>query len=148
MKNLLSMRMARTVGRGRRDAQGFTLIELMVVVAIIAILAAVIVPNYMSNVDAANVSAAKLQIGNFKTSLVQFKLQGKTKKFPSSSEGLNALVGAKMIDSVPKDPWGNDYVYRCPGSKGNDYDIVCYGADGAQGGTDLNADIESWNMSQ
>ncbi|MBI4559406.1 MAG: type II secretion system major pseudopilin GspG [Candidatus Hydrogenedentes bacterium] len=125
---------------------GFTLIELMVVIAILGVLAAIVTINLMGASEEGNVAAAKAQISNFKTALMQYKL--KYKKFPSSSEGLQALISAKMLDAVavPKDPWGNDYVYHSPGAQGNDYEIISLGKDGAQGGAEYDADIVSWNL--
>lgn len=144
------MKIETTRRRARGGAEGFTLIELMVVVAIIAILAAIVLPNVLSNVDEANVTKAKAEMNSFKVALTQYKL--KFKKFPTTGEGMQALVnnaaGIKMIDAVPKDPWGNDYIYRSPGTQGNDFEIISYGEDGQPGGTGYNADIESWNLSQ
>jgi len=122
---------------------GFTLVELMVVIAIIAILATIVGVNVIGQADEAAVTQAKAQIKNFKTALMAYRL--KFKHFPSTSEGLEALVSnekANFLDSdmVPKDPWGNDYVYTCEGSS---YKIICYGADGRAGGTGYDADIDS-----
>lgn len=132
-----------------RDRAGFTLIELMVVITIIAVLAAFVAPQFLTNVDQANQTAAKAQIKLFDTALMTYKL--KFKKFPSSSEGLAGLnnnpSGIKYLqEDVPKDPWGNDYQYTSPGRNGNPYEIVSYGSDGAPGGTGFAADIESWNL--
>ncbi len=134
-----------------RHTAGFTLVELMVVIAIIGILAAIVVPQFMNQLDEAKVNAAKAQIGSFQTALKAYKI--KMGKYPSSGEGLNALInnssGQKFLESatVPKDPWGNDYVYVSPGTRGNDFEIISYGEDGVAGGTGYAADIESWNLS-
>lgn len=129
-----------------RGEAGFTLMELMIVVVIISILAALVVPNMMRSVDDANVAAAKAQIQSFKTAIMNYKL--KFKKYPSS---LNELVSNSKMnflesDAIPDDPWGGKYQYTYPGKKGHDFEIVCYGSDGAQGGDGYAEDIVSWNL--
>jgi len=133
----------------RARTAGFTLVELMVVIAIIGILAAVVVPKMTRRIDDANVEACKVSIRNLETALVAYKV--KFKKFPTTSEGLDALINndkERFIDaeSVPTDPWGNPFVYTSPGTRGNDYEIVSYGRDGQPGGTSYDADIQSWNL--
>ena len=129
---------------------GFTLVELMVVIVILGLLAALVAPRFLTVADEAHVSAAKAQISHFKTARTQYKPE--FNEFPTSSDGLEALVSnAKNknyldADSVPKDPWGNPYVYTCPGAEGHEFEIVSYGADGQKGGTEYNADIVSWNL--
>lgn len=132
--------------RGRAARAGFTLVELMVVIAIIAILASIVGFNVLGSMEEANAAQAKAQIKNFKTALIAYKL--KFKKFPTTSEGLDALInnGEKsFLDAkeVPVDPWNNPYLYT-----NNDgvYKIVSYGADGVQGGTGENADISSESL--
>ncbi|HRK34133.1 MAG TPA: type II secretion system major pseudopilin GspG [Candidatus Hydrogenedentes bacterium] len=133
----------------RRDA-GFTLIELMVVIVIIGMLAAIVVPRFMGAAGKASVTAARAQISSFKTSLQMYKLDNNT--YPKSAEGLEALIknekGRNYLEQevVPKDPWGNAYIYACPGQNGRDFDIVSLGADGSPGGEGENADIVSWNL--
>lgn len=131
------------IKRRAGEQGGFTLVELMVVITIIAILATIVGVNMISATDDAAVTQAKAQIKNFKTALMAYKL--KFKRFPSSSEGLQALVSNEKgnfldSDEVPKDPWGNPYMYTCEGSS---FNIVSYGADGRQGGTGYDADIDS-----
>lgn len=124
----------------RRAQAGFTLVELMVVIAIIAILATLVGYKVINALDDASVAQAKSQIRQFKTALMAFRL--KNNRFPSTSEGLDALVSADLLESkaVPKDPWGNPYVYSC---EGREYRIISYGADGRQGGSGIEADIDS-----
>jgi general secretion pathway protein G len=104
----------------------------------------------LGQADKAKVKAAKAQIQNFKTALSMYKLSGN--RFPTTSEGLEALIhndlGERFLeqDSVPLDPWGNPYIYTSPGVEGHDYEIVCYGADGAKGGTGVDADIVSYDL--
>ena len=98
---------------------------------------------------------AKVDISNIKSTLALFKTD--TGRFPTTSEGLEVLVsdpGIKgydsdgYLDKVPLDPWGNRYIYLCPGVYSRDYDLESYGKDGEDGGTDNDADIESWNLDE
>lgn len=134
--------------------QGFTLIEVMVVVVILGILAAVIVPRIMDNPDRARVTKAKQDIQAIKSSLDLYKLDNF--QYPSTDQGLRALVERPSgspearnwkqggyLDRLPKDPWGGEYHYLNPGLHG-EIDIFTYGADGRPGGEGPNADIGSW----
>ena len=132
---------------------GFTLIELMIVVVILGLLATVVVPRMLGRPEQARRTKAKIDIQSIGASLALFKTD--TGRFPTTSEGLEALVtnpGIKnysedcYLDKVPKDPWGNKYIYICPGLQSKDYDLKSYGKDGEEGGTGNNADIESWNI--
>ncbi|MEO5356126.1 MAG: type II secretion system major pseudopilin GspG [Nitrospirae bacterium YQR-1] len=141
-----------------KEIAGFTLLEVIVVVFILSMLAALVAPKIIGRTDDAKIAEAKIQIRNFETALKLYKLD--TGFFPTTDQGLEALVTKPAIGQVlqnyreggylenkkiPPDPWGRAYVYVSPGAHG-DYDIVCYGADGVQGGEGINKDIESWNI--
>ncbi|HEY7964742.1 MAG TPA: type II secretion system major pseudopilin GspG [Steroidobacteraceae bacterium] len=140
----------------RPRARGFTLIEIMVVVIIIGLLAAVIVPQVVSKVDEARVAKAKQDIQSLETALTMYRLDNS--KYPTSEQGLSALVTQPTdpsikhwrpggyLQRVSKDPWGNDYQYVYPGAHGKEYDLFSLGADGAPGGEGLDADIGNWNI--
>lgn len=123
-----------------RNSKGFTLIELMVVMVIIALLAAFVMPKLFGHVDKASQQGAQAQIEMLGQALDLFRLENH--KYPTTDEGL-AAIKSYLKKSVPKDPWGNEYVYASPGQHG-DYDLVSYGADKAEGGEDNNKDIVSW----
>ncbi len=125
--------------------KGFTLIEIMIVVTIIALLSAVvIVPNVTKYLKRAKAEATKLQIKNFQTPLLEY--QSTKGQYPSTEEGLEALVKEGLLKKVPVDPWGNPYHYRFPGENDQEeYDIWSYGPDGKEGGEGANADIKSWD---
>ena len=144
----------------RSNQRGFTLIELMVVLVIIGILAAIIGPRMVGQTDKAMRVQAQAQIKSFDTALKMYKLNHKV--YPTTEQGLAALVTAPTSgtavknypergyldgESVPKDPWGNDYVYLCPGVH-SDFDIVSYGADGVQGGDGNDKDVTSWETDE
>jgi general secretion pathway protein G len=132
--------------------RGITLIELMVVMIILGLLAALVAPKMFSNVGKAKLSAAHAQVELFGTALDSFRLD--VGRYPNSSEGLEALLApVSGVDEwngpylkkseIPKDPWGNQYHYESPGNNG-DYDLYSYGADNTQGGDGENKDILSW----
>ena len=138
--------------RLRRAAQaGFTLIELMVVLVIIGVLAALIVPNVLDRAEDARATAAKTDVNNLMQALKLYKLDNQ--RFPTSEQGLQALVSRPAapvppnwkpyIDKLPNDPWGRPYQYLNPGVKG-EIDVMSFGADGQPGGEGKNADIGSW----
>jgi len=141
-----------------KESRGFTLIELMVVIVILSLLAVLVGPKIIGRSDDAKVADAKVQIRNLETGLKLYKLD--SGNFPETEQGIQALItkptvgkipnnykgeGYLETKSVPKDPWGNDYIYLSPGEHG-DYDLFSFGADGARGGEEKNADIESWDL--
>jgi len=125
----------------RQKNQGFTLIEVMVVVVILGILAAIIVPKVMDRPDTARLVKAQSDIRAIESALNLYKLDNFN--YPTTDQGLEALV-PKYIDRLAKDPWGNPYLYLSPGLHG-DMDVYTLGADGLQGGSGKNADIGNWN---
>ncbi len=140
----------------KRNNRGFTLIELMVVIVILGILAGLIIPRIMGRPEEARRMKAKIQIESIETAIKLYRLDNG--EYPSTEQGLEALVEPPTVGQlpkawrkggylekgkVPKDPWGNDYIYLCPGLH-DDFDLMSYGADGEPGGEDNNADINSW----
>jgi general secretion pathway protein G len=138
-------------GRTRQQERGFTLIEIMVVVIIIGLLAALVGPRLFGKVSIAKQKAAKAQIELFGTALDTFRLD--VGRYPTAEEGLKALrekpagaenwQGPYLPKEIPVDPWNKQYVYKSPGEHG-DYDLISYGLDGAEGGEGENQDIVSW----
>jgi general secretion pathway protein G len=138
----------------RRQTQaGITLIEMLVVVTIIALFAALVGPAMFKQGDKARVTQARAQIDSFQTALGSYKLD--TGQLPTTEMGLQALrvkpenvnqwAGPYLPKDIPLDPWGHPYLYKYPGEHGDEPDIICLGADGAPGGEGLNADIVSWS---
>jgi general secretion pathway protein G len=132
---------------------GFTLIELMIVVVILGLLAGVVMPRILNRPEQARRMKARVDIRGIESALALFKTD--TGRFPTTSEGLEVLVsnpGIKgyntdgYLDKVPLDSWGGKYIYISPGVHGRDYDLESYGKDGEDGGSEDNADIESWNL--
>jgi len=137
----------------RAAEQGFTLLEIMVVVVIIGLLAAIVVPNFVGNIDKAAVSRAKQDIRGIETALNLYRLDNF--KYPSTSDGLQALVTnpgeaaapnwKAQLRKLPIDPWNHPYQYAYPGQHG-EFDVFSYGADGQEGGEGINADIGNWDL--
>lgn len=141
-----------------RNNRGFTLIEIMVVIVILALLAAIVGPKIIGRSDDAKVADAKVQIRNLETALKLYKLDNSI--YPTTEQGLAALVtkptsgvipknykaeGYLESKKVPQDPWGNDYVFISPGANG-DYDLCSLGSDGVKGGDGKGADLCNWNL--
>jgi len=137
----------------RAAEQGFTLLEIMVVVVIIGLLAAIVVPNFVGNIDKAAVSRAKQDIRGIETALNLYRLDNF--RYPSTSDGLQALVTnpgeaiapnwKAQLRKLPIDPWKHPYQYAYPGQHG-EFDVFSYGADGQEGGEGINADIGNWDL--
>lgn len=136
-----------------KTQRGFSLIEIMVVVVILGILAAIVVPKLMSRPDEARVVKAKQDVLAIQSALDLYKLDNGN--YPTTDQGLMALVEKPStsptpqdwkpyLKSLPKDPWGREYLYLNPGEHG-DIDVFTYGADGQPGGTGINTDIGNWN---
>jgi general secretion pathway protein G len=132
---------------------GFTLIELMIVVVILGLLATIVMPRVLDRPEQARRAKAKVEIRNIESALALFKTD--IGHFPTTSQGLQALVsdpGVKSynpdgyLNKVPMDPWGNRYIYISPGVHSKDYDLESFGRDGEDGGIGDDADIESWSL--
>ena len=142
----------------RNAHSGFTLIEIMVVVVILAVLGALVVPKILENVDKARVTRAQSDIRAIQTALDLYRLDNF--KYPSTEQGLQALVkqpadptitnyrSGGYLPSMPKDPWNRVYQYASPGADGRDYDITSYGRDGKPGGEGYDADISNATLDQ
>ena len=140
-------------GTTPRIQGGFTLVELMIVIVILSVLAALVVPNIMGRPDEARAAVARADIRSIENALALYKLDNL--KYPTTDQGLEALVSgtapgsgagrdrAGYLNKVPRDPWGNEYRYISPGAHGP-YDLYSLGADTREGGNGVNADITSW----
>jgi len=139
-----------------RELRGFTLLEVMVVIVILGILAALVVPKIISRPDEARVIAAKQDIASLMQALKLYRLDNQ--RYPTTEQGLQALVAKPTsapvpsnwkqggyIERLPKDPWGGNYQFLYPGVRG-EIDVFSYGADGAPGGEGNDSDIGSWNL--
>jgi general secretion pathway protein G len=140
------------------DGRGFTLIELMVVIVILGILAGLIIPRIMGRPEEAKQLKAKMQIESLETALKLYKLDNGM--YPDTEQGMQALIEMPETGTIPKnwrkngylekgrlpkDPWGNEFIYLSPGAHG-EYDIISYGADGVPDGEDKNRDINNWEI--
>ena len=148
------MRHASNFSRATSRHAGFTLIEIMVVVVIMGVLAALLVPRLMGRTDDARILAAKQDIATLMQALKLYRLDNQ--RYPTTEQGLQALIARPTngpqpanwktggyIDRLNKDPWGNPYQYASPGTR-SEVDIFSYGADGQPGGSGNDADIGSW----
>ena len=140
--------------QNRNSERGITLIEMLVVVTIIALFAALVAPRMLGQADKAKRTAAHAQVNSFMTALGAYKLD--TGNYPNTEQGLAALrvkpsndvnqwAGPYLPQDIPLDPWGRPYLYKYPGDHGDEPDIVSYGADGQEGGEGNNADVVSWS---
>ncbi len=143
---------------GMTGSEGFTLLEIIVVVFILSLLVAIVAPKIMGRTDDAKIADAKVQIKNFETALKLYKIDSGS--YPTTEQGLESLIekpatgqipgkyregGYLEQKKIPLDPWGNPYIYVSPGIHG-DFDILSYGGDGKEGGEGKDADIKSWDM--
>lgn len=140
------------------NKSGFTLLEVMVVVFILGLLAAIVAPRLIGRTEDAKITEAKVQIKNFETAIKLFKLDNGF--YPGTEQGLRAIIEPPSVGKpaanfreggyleqrkIPLDPWGSPYLYVSPGIHG-DFDIISLGADGAEGGDGKDADIQNWDM--
>lgn len=148
--------MARSAHAGSGSAAGFTLIEILVVIVILGIIAALVVPKVLERPDEARVIAARSDIATIMQSLKLYRLDNQ--RYPTTEQGLGALVARPTqaplppnwkpngyLERMPKDPWGQPYQYLNPGLRG-EIDVFSFGADGQPGGTGVDADVGSWDL--
>ena len=142
----------------KSHSSGFTLVELLVVIAILGVLAGVVTVSVVKHLDYAKVEAAKVDVRMIVSALKMFHIQ--TGDYPAATDGLQALITEPAslagtgkwkgpyleTGSIPKDPWGYDFIYNKPGQDNRDFDVISYGKDGTAGGDGLNADITSFNI--
>lgn len=138
----LGLRMDSRV-RGNDGEEGFTLVELMVVIVIIGLLATVVIINVLPATDKAAATKAKADVSTLEQGVEMYRLN--KLRYPSGAEGLQAVSAEGYVKRLPKDPWGNPYVYAAPGKNGRAFDIYSYGADGREGGEGQDADIGNWD---
>lgn len=136
------MRKPKKAWRRRGGEEGFTLVELMVVIVIIGLLATVVVINVMPATDRAALTKAKADIATLEQGIEMYRLN--KLQYPSGDQGLQAVVREGYIKRLPNDPWGNPYRYAAPGRDGRRFDVYSYGADGREGGEGEDADIGNW----
>lgn len=149
-------RAKRGASKRRQGREGFTLIELMVVIVILGVLAGVIVPQFMDEPQKARVVKATMQMESISTSLKKFYIDNGF--YPATEQGLEALVrkpstgrtpknysSSGYLSKIPKDPWGTSYIYISPGKHGA-FDLSSYGSDGAAGGTGGDEDVNNWQI--
>jgi general secretion pathway protein G len=129
--------------RGNDGESGFTLVELMVVIVIIGLLATVVIINVLPATDKAAATKAKADVATLEQGVEMYRLN--KLHYPSGEEGLKAVAAEGYVKRLPKDPWGNAYVYAAPGRNGRAFDIYSYGADGREGGEGQDADIGNWD---
>jgi general secretion pathway protein G len=150
-KSEKSGKVPRVWGRDALSTTGFTLVEIMIVIIIIGLIAALVAPRFFGKLSTAKLKAAKMQIEHFGTAVDAFRLD--VGRYPTSEEGLKALrekpsgadswQGPYLPKEIPLDPWGAPYVYKSPGEK-EEYEIISYGLDKTPGGTGENEDVVSW----
>ncbi len=138
--------------KNRLNEQGFTLMELLIVMVILGLLAALVAPKFAGQAGKAELKAAKEQISLFETALDIYRLE--VRKYPTTDQGLQALRfkpddvknwKGPYIKKIPVDPWGNEYQYKKPGNHNKDYDLFSYGADGQEGGEEAeDKDVTNW----
>lgn len=137
---LVRLRRLRRRGAGtRRREEGFSLVELMVVIVIIGLLATIVIVNVMPAADRAAVTKARADIANLEQAVELYRLDHS--RYPTGDEGLQALISGNYIRRLPEDPWGNPYRYSAPGADGRPFAIASLGADGREGGTGEDEDI-------
>jgi general secretion pathway protein G len=141
-------------GPARLRQSGFTLIEIMVVVVILGILAAIVAPNVISRIDDASINRAKQDIRGIESALKLYYMDNS--RYPTTDQGLEALTTrpndptlrnwrGPYLDKLPRDPWNNTYRYLYPG-RNSEFDVFTYGADGQPGGEGINAEIGNWSV--
>jgi general secretion pathway protein G len=135
---------SRGPGFRRDDEDGFTLVELMVVIVIIGLLATIVIINVLPATDKAAKTKAKADVATLEQGVEMYRLN--KLRYPSGTEGLQAVTAEGYVKRLPKDPWGHPYVYAAPGRNGRAFDIYSYGADGREGGEGQDADIGNWDL--